>query len=401
MTVFRYKAIDKEGKTIRGILDSENEADVEQRLYGMGLDLINLHKVSTLFSHFRSKRVSRRDLITFCFHLEQQGKAGIPLMEGLRDLRESVDNQELKEITALIVEKVESGKSLSQAMEDFPNVFDTVFVNLIRAGERSGQIVEILGSLNETLKWQDEIASQMKKALLYPAFVAVSVIGVIAAMMIFLVPELIKFITTMQSELPLQTKILIFISDGVRLYGHYLFIGIVVTIFIFNMLLKQSTRVALFVDGVKLKLWIIGPTLKKLMVSRFAHHFALLYSAGINIPECLRISEGIVGNKVLANAIKHAGKTLEDGHSISASFEQTTLFPKLVLRMLKVGESTGALDTALYNISYFFNRDVNESMEKMQAMIGPTMTVILGAILGWVILSVLGPIYDTLTTVTL
>ena len=141
---------------------------------------------------------------------------------------------------------------------------------------------------------------------------------------------------------------------------------------------------------------MIGPILRKIILSRFATYFALMYSSGITVLECLRISESLAGNLVIADATARAGRQIADGASISAGFESTGMFPPLVLRMLRVGETTGGLDTSLLNIAYFYNRDVEESMERMQQMIMPAMTVVIGLVLVWVIVSVYGPIYDVI-----
>jgi type IV pilus assembly protein PilC len=160
-----------------------------------------------------------------------------------------------------------------------------------------------------------------------------------------------------------------------------------------------SPRARYLLDGWKLKFWLIGPVLKKIMLSRFANFFAMMYGAGIPIIQCLEISEGIVGNVVIQEALQEVEANIQEGMGIAAGFENSGLFPPLVVRMLKVGESTGALDDALLNVSYFYNRDIQDAIEKVQAMIEPAMTVVLGAILGWVMLSVLGPIYDTISKI--
>lgn len=384
---------------MRGTMDVATTNDLESRLRNMGLDVISYRESKSLFPSLRRGSVTRRDLISFCFHLEQQTKAGVPLIDGLRDLRDSVEGRILQEVTSSLIEQIEGGSSLSQAMETFPKIFDNIFISLIRAGERSGKLVEILQTLTENLKWQDELATQAKKALMYPAFVSVAVIGVVVALMMFLVPELVKFISSMNQVLPVHTKALIALSDLLRNYGHLLFFAVVAAVLIFGFLYRTQTRFAFFIDGLKLSMWGLGPVQRKLTISRFAHHFALLYSAGITVIECLQISEGIMGNRVLAQAVAQAAKNIGDGLSLSAAFERTNLFPRLVLRMMKVGETTGALDTALNNISYFYNRDVRDSIDRMQALIGPVMTAVLGSILCWIIVSVIGPIYNVLATV--
>lgn len=399
MPAYRYKVMDGDGRITQGVMEVATTLDLENRLKNMGFDLINYHEAKTSLPGLRQRRVTRRDLINFCFNLEQQGKAGVPLIEGLRDLRESTENGYLAEVTSALIEQIESGKSLSQSLEMFPRVFDSVFVHLVRAGEKSGKLVEILSHQTENLKWQDEMASQTKKALMYPAFVGVAVTGVVVALMVFLVPELMKFIVTMNQELPGHTLALLAVSDFLRYRAHWLLLAAIVIGVSFAVGYKHNQKFAFFVDRVKLSLPMVGAVQRKMIIARFAHHFALLYGAGITVIECLHISTGIMGNRVLARAVAQAEQFISEGRSLSASFERTGLFPRLVMRMLKVGETTGALDDALINISYFYNRDVRDSLEKMQAMIGPVMTVVLGGLLIWVIMSVIGPIYNALTSV--
>jgi len=401
MPVFKFEAVDQEGNLVRGSMEVSDESELEMRLQNSDKELLTSKKIGSYSFSFGKKKVDRRDLIKFCFQLEQQIRAGIPLIEGLEDIRDSVDNRKLKEITEVVVEKINEGTKFSDALAEFPAVFDNVFVSLIDAGERSGKLVEIISTLSETLKWQDEIASQAKRATMYPAFVGISVLGVVVAMMVFLVPEMIKFITSMGNELPFHTKVLIAVSDGIRDHGLKLLIGIVCIIAGCIFLLKTSEKARWMLDVVKLRAPIIGEINTKIALSRFTNNFALLYSAGITVMECLEVSQGIVANKVLSKALADAGKKISDGESISKSFESTNLFPRLIVRMLSIGEKTGELDVSLKNISYFYNRDINELMQKLQDMIGPAMTVIFGALLGWVILSVIGPIYDTLGAVTI
>jgi len=398
MPVLRYKAMDERGKVALGRMEAVNEADLEVRLRRMGLDLINFSAASTKSSGLGNK-VPRREVISFCMQLEQLVSSGVPLVEGLQDLRDSIEERKLRDIVAGMVESIEGGSTLSVAMEQYPQVFDNVFVNLIRAGEFSGQLGPVLKTLTESLKWQDEQASQMKKLLMYPLFVGSVVSLVVIFLMTYLVPQLTSFILMMGQELPLHTRVLIATSDFMVGYW-YVVIGVPAVLFIiFMAVLNASSELQLTVDGFKLRVWMIGPIFKKMILARFASYFALMYRSGITVLECIRICEGLVGNKAIEAALHRAGRQISDGASISAGFEYTGLFPPLVLRMLRVGETTGGLDEALLNISYFYDRDVSESIEKVQTMIGPAMTVVLGGILGWVIVSVLGPIYDMITKI--
>jgi type IV pilus assembly protein PilC len=400
MPLMQYKAMDERGKVANGRMEAVNEADLETRLRRMGLDLINFTAAKTKSTGV-ARKVPRREIISFCLQLEQLISSGVPLLEGLQDLRDSCEDRKLRDIVAGMVEFIEGGSTLSASMEHYPQIFDNVFVNLVRAGEFSGQMSIVLKTLTENLKWQDEQAAQMKKLLMYPLFVGTVVMLVVIFLMTYLVPQLTSFIVMMGQELPLHTRILIGLSDFMVGYW-YVVMGLPAILFIiFMAVLGSSSALQYTVDDLKLKVWLLGPIYKKMLLSRFANYFALMYRSGITVLECIRICEGLVGNKAIEAAAHRAARQIGDGASISAGFEYTGLFPPLVLRMLRVGESTGGLDDALLNISYFYNRDVSESIEKVQALIGPAMTVVLGAILGWVIVSVLGPIYDMITQVNI
>jgi len=399
MTQFVYQAMNAEGKLLRGNMDASNLSDLELRLKHMELDLIDFIAVDRQAMAFRKRQIKRSDLINFCFYMEQLSGAGVPMLETLADLRDSLDHPRFREIVADLIESIEGGQQLSQAMAKHPDTFDKTFVSLIAAGEHSGKIAEVFLNLTETLKWQDELASQTKKLLMYPAFVGTIVLGVTFFLMIYLVPQLTGFIKNMGQELPFHTKALIFVSG---IFTNYWYVILAIPLLAWAGLaamIRTNPRARYKADDFILRVWMIGPILHKIILARFATFFALMYASGVTILECLRLSEQIVANKVIEGGLKRAGQLISEGQSVTASFQTVGIFPPLVVRMLKVGESTGSLDKALRNVSYFYNREVKESIEKVQTMIEPIMTVILGAILGWIMLSVLGPIYDTISKI--
>jgi type IV pilus assembly protein PilC len=397
MPSFQYKAVDKTGRPARGGLDAVNEVDLELRLRRMGLDLITFREIEKKGGGFGSGgSITRRDLITFCFDMEQITRSGIPLLEGIRDLRDSIENPRFREVLATLIEDMEGGRILSQAMSQHTYVFDNVFVSLIRAGEQAGRLTEVFASLGTTLKWQDELASQSKRLLMYPAFVLVVVIAVLLFMLIFLVPQVTQLLKAMGIALPPQTKALIFVSNGVLEYWPLVFgipIAVVVTLVV---MIRQSPKAHYLWDYTKLHLPVVGPIIQKIIMSRFTNFFALMYQSGITILDAIKTSEDIVGNRVIADGLSRAGAQITAGDSLTETFQNLGIFPPLVIRMLRVGEATGALDTALLNVTYFYNRDVKESVDKGMAMIGPVLTVFLGGIMVFIMWSVLGPVYDIL-----
>jgi type IV pilus assembly protein PilC len=396
MALYAYKAMNLNGRTVVGRLEAINLIDLEMRLKRMDLDFINGDTVKQGGLINRAK-ITRPELINFCFHLEQLARAGVSLIESLTDLRDSIENPRFREIIAGMVESIEGGKTLSQALAEHPQTFDGVMISLIRAGEETGALPQVLNNLLESLKWQDELAAHTKKLIMYPAFLGTVVVAITMFMMIYLVPKMAGFIRNMGQELPTQTKILIATSEFFVNYW-YVVLGLPAILAVVIAFMVNNSKAARYrFDDAKLRLPYIGDILRKIILSRFASVFAMMYSSGITILDSIKATEEVVGNLVIKEGLEQVGELIAEGQNVTAAFQNAGMFPPLVLRMLRVGENTGALDTALANVSYFYNRDVRESIEKVQSMIEPVMTVTIGLLLGWIMMAVLGPIYDIIT----
>lgn len=397
MAMYAYVAMNPAGKTARGVMDAANQSDLELRLRRMELDLIDCKPAGQRLFAIGGRQISRKDLINFCFHMEQLTAAGVSVIEGLGDLRDSLGQPRFRAVVADMIEDIEGGSQLSEAMQRHPLVFDKTFSSLVMAGEQSGRVSDVFHSLSESLKWQDELAAQTKKIVIYPAFVGTIVFGVTAYLMIVLVPQLTGFIKNMGQELPFHTKALIFVSD-IFIKHWALVLALPVLLFVaLKLTLKHSPRARYNADVYKLRIWLVGPLLHKIILARFVTFFALMYASGITILDSLRLSEEIVGNEQVARGLRQVRQLISEGQSVTAAFQRTGIFPPLVVRMLAVGEATGSLDGALRNVAYFYNRDIKDMIEQVQALIEPVMTVVLGLLLGWIMLSVLGPIYDTIS----
>lgn len=389
----------REGKIRQGNLDATNEADLEQRLGKMAMDLIRADGTVERRASLGQRKIEKSDLINFCFHMEQLTRAGVPMLEGLSDLRDSLEHPRFKEIVANIIDEIEGGKNLSEALQEHPTIFDNLFVNLIRAGEASGELGQIFENLGATIKWQDELATTTKKLMTTPMFVGAVVVGVTIFLMVYLVPQLVGFIMSMGQELPIHTRALIATSNFMVNYW-YVALGVpALIVIVIRTTIRLNEKARFLADGYKLKMPKIGPVLQKIILSRFANFFAMMYAAGIPILRCLEIAEGIIDNTVIRAALVQARQDIQEGEPLSQSFANTGLFPPLVVRMLKVGESTGGLDKSLLNISYFYDRDIKNSIDGVQALIQPVMTGFLGLLLGWVMMSVMGPVYDTISNI--
>ncbi|MBS1131514.1 MAG: type secretion system protein [Proteobacteria bacterium] len=396
--LFDYKAVSVEGRMTYGRLDAINLVDLEMRLKRMNLDLVTGNPIQHR-ALFGTRSVPRPELINFCFHLEQLTRAGVPILEGLTDLRDSIEHPRFREVMAGLIESIEGGQTLSQAIAEHPDIFSQVFGNLIRAGESSGQLPDVLASLTESLKWEDELASQTKKLLMYPAFVATIVLSATFFLMIYMVPQLKLFVKNMGHVLPPHTKLLFFISDLLVDYWYVFLLLPIIAVIAGQLILRGNPLARLRLDGIKLRLPVVGPILKKIILARFSSTFAMLYASGIPVLESIRSTQNVVGNRVVRRALERVEQSIREGQNVAGAFRDVGLFPPLVVRMLRIGESTGGLDKALLNVSYFYNRDVRESVGKAQALIEPMLTLFMGALLGWIMLSVIGPIYDVISKI--
>jgi type IV pilus assembly protein PilC len=401
MPTFNYKAVDQIGRPAHGQIDALNEVDLEVRLERMGLSMITFRPARKSPALFNRSHISLQDLMMFCFQLEQLTSSGVPLLEGLADLRDSTTNLHFQKIIGAVTAEVEGGKMLSQALAEHPKVFNPLFVSLVQAGEQTGRLPEVFDNLANTFKWQDELLSQTRRLLAYPLFIMVMVLSSVVFLMIYLVPKMVGFLRNMGQELPLQTKVLIFLSNAFVNYW-WLILGLpVLVISALAYLIHHSPAARYRFDYLMLHLPVTGHILQKIILARFARYFALMYQTGIPILDAIKTSENIVDNRAVADALTRAHHQINAGESMSESFRNAGLFPPLVVRMIKVGESTGALDVALLKISYFYDRDVRESIEKMLKMLEPALTVILGAIMAFIMFSVLGPVYDSFSTLKL
>ena len=397
MAQFTYRAVNDAGTMSKGQVEALNELDLEAQLKNMGLQLVSAKALAARKGNVQ--KMARRDVIDFLFQLEMLARAGVPLLSCLGDMRDEADSASGRELAAGLYEKIEAGSTFSEAIATFPGIFSPTITSLIRAGELTGQLPDVLKEIVRSLKWQDELAATTKKLMTYPSFMIIVISGVVFFLMVYLVPQLVTFIASMGKTLPFHTRLLIAVSDFfVRFWWIILSVppALIATV---SAAAAANPKIRFKLHQMQLDLPFLGPILKKLILARFADTFALMYKTGIPLIDgltyCLDVSE----NLVIKQAIRGARDRVLTGTALSESFALEQLFPSLVIRMLKIGESTGALDASLANISYFYSRDIDESVAKVQAMIEPALTVTMGVILGWIMVSVLGPIYDTISSI--
>lgn len=398
MPLYQYSAVNQTGSVVRGKLDARNQADLERRVGRLGLSLISSKEASGAIADVGSllfkKKVTHDELSQFCFYVEQLVSGGVPLLEGLSDVRDSVANPALRNTVGVIIQDIEQGSTLSQALREHPKIFDEVFTSLVEAGEYSGELDAVLRNIGENIKWQAEIIKKTKKAVRYPIGALIVLIIATYFLMVLVVPPLTRLLKSLGQDLPVYTEALIATSDFVTEQWDTMLLSVVGIYIAVKVLVKLIPGVDYFWDKVKIRLPGIGPVFEKLLLSRFSNIFGMLYGSGVSVIDALKISRGALGNKFVAEGMDKIIFNITEGSSISQAFRDSGLFPPLVLRMLKLGETTGGVDKAMQQIKAYYDRDANEAIETAQGLIQPLMLLLLAGLLVWVILAVYGPLYD-------
>lgn len=396
MRRYRYRACDARGKIIQGELDAENPAGIEACLRGRGLEPIHI-KPARLLCPSGQRRIPRRELIHFCFHLEQMLGAGVPILDVLADLADGQGHPGIKTVASGLYAEVERGQPLSSAMKQHPQAFDEVFRCMVRAAESTGDLAPVLRQIAADLARADELRANARKIAIYPLVVGsvLSVAVVVALTMV--VPQVAVLFQTSGQILPLSTRLLIGLSSGFRQYGWLLPTTIIVLFIALRIAAARHPLLRRRLHALALRLPLTGPITQRLALARAASLIAMLYASGITVIDAIASAAHTTSNLAIRHGIETAGAHIAAGRGIANAFEDTGLFPRLVTRMLRVGEQTGRLDSALGQLVYFYERDAREAIERLQASIEPALTVVMGLLMLWIAIAVLGPIYDIIT----
>jgi type IV pilus assembly protein PilC len=398
MPKYSYKGVNEQGRPVRGVVSAANETDLFTRLQERGTALLSCKELAEKSSGLgaaMAARIKIRDLIQMFVHLEQLQKAGVPLLEALSDLRDTTDSARLRDVLTDINAEVSAGSSFSNALAKHPRVFEPIFVSLINSGEETGNLTRSFAQVIKHLKWSDAMKTKVKKATRYPKILMVVVFGVIWLMMGHVVPQVIGFLENIEQELPPVTLALIATSDFFTAY----FLYIVAGMFLFYMFIRigctMSEGFKYRVDFIALHAPVMGPLTRKISLSLFCQTFAVLFVSGLEILKCLESAKKTATNTVILEALDNVKQQVQEGVPISKALNNSGEFPSLVVRMVKIGEESGNLSGVLEQVAEFYDKDVNEAIDAMIAMIEPALTVILGGIMLWIAAAVFGPVYDS------
>lgn len=396
MEKYKYRALNAKGRPIKGVLGAMNETDLFNQLQTAGLELVSATPLSKKKgkTHFLTK-VKIRDLIQLFMHLDQMENAAVPILDSLADIRDTTDNVALRDAVSEIYRDVFEGSKLSEALGKHPKIFHNLYVSLIAAGEETGKMNRSYQQLIKYLKWVDEMQTRIRKAVRYPIIVGVVVLGAVALMMGFVVPQIVEFIRNMEMELPFATTSLIATSDFFAQYWWAVLATPVILFLVAMALRKSSQDIAYQIDKYIIVAPVFGSLVRKINIARFCQTFGALYSAGLAILPSIKAATNTVTNLALIEALESIQSLVKTGSPLSEAFNGSGEFPSMVVRMIKVGEDSGNLTTVLDQVSDFYTSDVDEETQKLIAMIEPSLTMVLGGMILWIAVGVFGPIYNS------
>jgi type II secretory pathway component PulF len=400
MSNYSYKALDANGDVIRGILEADDASSVHKNLTTRGLFVLSVKESSIMLkkisNRFITWRIGRKDIIEFSSNLSIMIRAGVPILTALDDIIDTVDNKHLKSIISDIKKNIEMGSRLSDAVELHKTIFPDIFIRLVRVGEETGRLEESLSEVADHLQKLEDLASTVKRALIYPLFSLITTGAAVIFWLAYVLPKIMQVIRDLGVKMPLLTKILYELSKITEEYWYILLI-IPVLIFLIIQTMKLKPKTRYYLDYIKIKIPIIKLLIYNRLLALFSEQLRLLITAGITIDRSLDVAADVMGNEVFKKAILESKKEIETGSKISDALSAQKIFPSLLIRMVAIGESSGNLDKQFNFLAEHYYKLVDDFSDKVGKMIEPILIITLGCIMGLMVAGVLLPMYDVFT----
>lgn len=399
MPVYIYKARNQSGELIKGTFEAESTASLEYMLNEKGFfpTSIEEEKKSVSLLSFL-ERVTIKDVAVFCRQLAVILNSGITILEAVAILEQQLEKKNFREILGGMHDDLQKGRLLSEAMGMYPGIFPEFLLNMVRVGEASGTLDEIMNEMADYYEKENRLNRKVKSAMTYPMILAVMTVGVVILLMVMVLPMFSSVLSSMGGELPGITKALIAVSNFfVKNLG--LIVLVIAGLVAFYTYYARSEAGRYRIDSLKLKLPIIKTLTVKVTTSRFARAMGILLKSGISILNAMEIMSVLMGNKVVEKLFVQCRDDVREGYGISDSVDKMKIFPPLLIHMVAVGESTGELDQMLTRTAGFFDEEVDEAVEKMTTMIEPIMIVILAAVVGVIMLSIMLPMLSIMSAI--
>lgn len=396
---FSYTAINKSGEKQKGLIEANTQKEVIDFLRGKQLTPIGVREVHDIKENIKMfQKVKSSDIVLFTRQLSSMILTGLTLLEALQLLQKQSQNVALQDVITDIVERVSEGSSFSQALSNHRDVFSDVYIALVEAAETGGLLDKILVRLADNMERSEDLKKRIRSALFYPIIIIIGVVGVIVIMNVVVIPQLGGLYASLNLDLPLSTRIVLGISDITRKLFPLVIAGLVGLFFLYRKAINTATGKKL-IDKVKLKLPVFGTIIKLSIISEVSRTLSILIASGSSIIESLTITARVSNNYYYHQAIDSSSVLVEKGVPLSTAFENQGIFEPIVVQMIKVGESTGKLDESLLKLSDYFERDLNIKVKTLTTAIEPLLIVTLGITVGFLVFSVITPIYSLITQI--
>jgi type IV pilus assembly protein PilC len=396
MITFSYQARDASGRITSGVQDAINEDNAIASLMGRGLMVLSLQKKAEASRKRKSSgRVKETDVVLFTRQLATMIEAGISLIQALTALYEQSDpkrQRNLRTVISDITMRVQGGETFNESIAKHPNIFNRLFVSMVKAGEHGGLLAEILDRLAGFLEDSSRLRKKIKSAMTYPVIVLCIAGGITTFLIVRVVPIFGEIFKDFGAKLPAPTQFLIDLSEFVRGNWYFLVIGLV-SIFFGVRAFLRSRKGKILTDRWKLKLPVFGPLVHKISMSRFSRTFAQLIRSGVPILEVLDIVGGAAGNHVIETSLKSVSEDVEKGDNLSVALAKRKIFPPMLLRMVSAGEATGKIDTMLEKMADFWDEEIEAMLDALTSLIEPMLIVFLGVIVGGIVIAMFLPIF--------
>ena len=403
MPEYTYEALDKAGKQVKGIIDASSEEVIVEKLRNMGyyplnviinkkragqVDVLALPGLRIIFQRIKTKHV-----MTFTRQLATLIDAGLPILRSLHILQEQVESSVFKEKIGQISKDIEGGGTLSDAMSKHPKVFDSLYVNMVRAGEIGGVLEAVLNKIAEFLEKRQAIIGKVKSAMMYPLVVSTLAVGIVAFILLTIIPKFKDIFDQLGADLPWLTQLLIDASNILATQTIWVILACIAIWYIFKRI-NQTKEGKYFFDRTKLKMPVLGELLRKTAIVRFAGTLATLITSGVPILQALDIVRETSGNEVITRAMDTVYNSVKDGETIHEPLSKCKVFPPLVVHMVAVGEETGAIDQMLNKVAEAYEREVDDTVNALTSILEPVMIVFLGAIVGVIVVALYLPLFN-------
>ncbi len=401
MPVYEYKALDAGGKNLKGIVDAESESQARTKLRASGKYPVSIRRSTGSSAEAGKKssgvgifqRIRPEEVYVMTRQLATLLGAGVPLVQALSSLVDQTPKAAMKQVIAQVRETVNEGATLTRALSDYPKLFSNIYINMIRAGEASGSLAVVLERLADFGEKQQALKGRLQVALIYPIFMALVGTGILFVLITYVVPNITQVFTDMNQVLPLPTQLLIAFSAFVKQFW-WLLVGIIVALIsLFRYWLGRPSGRSWW-DLIKLRIPIVGPVVRKIILARFASTLGSLLNSGVGLLAAMQIVRALIDNVRISAVLDETMEHIERGKSMTASLSNSPWFPPMFVQMVAVGEQSGALETMLEKVANAYEREVETAISSMTAMLEPLMILVMGMAVLFIVLSILLPIFQ-------